>query len=52
VYHYINGKLSHEEARKLRGMFAFVNSSEPAFIQRLRDYYGDEVIDRIIKLSD
>ncbi len=40
VNHYIHGMLSLDEARKLHGMLAFVNSSEPAFIQRLKDNYG------------
>lgn len=48
VHHFLTGRLSPDEAAKLRGMLAFVHSSEPSFIQRLRDHYGSTEIDRII----
>jgi retron-type reverse transcriptase len=48
VHHCLNGNLSANEASKLRGMLAFVNSVEPSFIERLRDHYGGKQIDRII----
>jgi retron-type reverse transcriptase len=48
VHHFLGGKLSPDEAVKLRGMLAFVNSAEPAFLQNLRNHYGNAEIDRII----
>ena len=51
IWHFINGKLSQEDMQKLRGMLAFVNSSEPKFIQRMRDHYGHDAISRIIGMS-
>jgi len=47
VHYFLAGKLNPNDAVKLRGMLAFVNSAEPSFIQRLRDHYGDAEIDRI-----
>jgi hypothetical protein len=52
VHHFLAGKLRPEEAIKLRGMLAFVNSAEPSFIQNLRDHYGNAEIDRVINLQD
>jgi retron-type reverse transcriptase len=52
VHHFLAGRLSPDEAVKLRGMLAFVNSAEPSFIQNLRDHYGSTEIDRIINLQD
>ncbi len=52
VHHFLNGRLSPEEAVKLRGMLAFVNSAEPSFIQNLKDHYGDAEIGRIINPRD
>lgn len=48
VHHFLAGRLNPDEAAKLRGMLAFVNSVEPAFIQRLRAHYGTAEIDQII----
>jgi hypothetical protein len=48
VHHFLVGKLSPEDAAKLRGMLAFVNSAEPTFIRRLRDHYGEAEIDTIM----
>jgi retron-type reverse transcriptase len=52
VHHFLCGRLSPDEAAKLRGMLAFVNSAEPSFIQTLRSHYGSEQIDRIINPHD
>jgi RNA-directed DNA polymerase len=52
VHYFLAGKLNPDEAAKLRGMLAFVNSAEPSFIQRLRDHYGTAEIDRIISFND
>jgi RNA-directed DNA polymerase len=51
VHHFLAGRLSPDEAAKLRGMLAFVNSAEPSFIQRLRDHYGSAEIERITNLQ-
>jgi RNA-directed DNA polymerase len=47
VHHALVGKLSHPEIVKLSGMLAFVQDVEPAFLERLREAYGDEVFIRI-----
>lgn len=47
VHHYLNGKLSREDALRLRGMLAYVKSVEPEFLNRLRLKYGGEAIHRI-----
>jgi hypothetical protein len=52
VHHFLNGRLSPDEAVQLRGMLAFVNSAEPSFIQNLRNHYGNAEIDRIINQQD
>jgi retron-type reverse transcriptase len=51
VHYFLAGKLSPEDAVKLRGMLAFVNSAEPSFIQKLRDHYGSAEIERITNLQ-
>lgn len=50
VHHFLDGRLSPDDAAKLRGMLAFVNSAEPSFIQNLRDHYGNAAIDKITNL--
>lgn len=50
VNRFLKGKLSLDEARELRGMLAFVNSAEPAFLQSLRRHYGSSEIDKITDL--
>ncbi len=52
VHHFLAGRLSSDEAAKLRGMLAYVNSVEPAFIQQLIAHYGAAAIDRIINPRD
>jgi retron-type reverse transcriptase len=52
VHQFLVGGLNLEEARKLRGMLAFVNSVEPSFIERLKVHYGSAEIDRVIKMQD
>jgi hypothetical protein len=51
VHHFLSGKMNIDDAMKLRGMLAFANSSEPDFLQRLRDHYGDGAISRIMSLG-
>ena len=48
VYLYGKNELSDEEISYLRGYLAFINSVEPEFIQRLRNRYGDEVVEQAI----
>jgi RNA-directed DNA polymerase len=52
VHHFLVGRLSPNDAVKLRGMLAFANSAEPSFIRKLRDHYGDAEVDRIMRLGD
>jgi RNA-directed DNA polymerase len=47
VHHADLGKLSPREMGLLAGQLAFVNVVEPAFLDRLKDRYGSEVINRI-----
>jgi retron-type reverse transcriptase len=51
VHHFLTGRLSPDEAVKLRGMLAFVNSAEPSFILSLKNHYGDAAIDRIVNMQ-
>ncbi len=44
VHQYTCGKLDPMAIEKLAGMLAFVNAVEPAFLQRLRTRYGQEII--------
>ena len=44
VHYFATGRLSKRECLQLRGMLAYVNSVEPAFLVRLRVHYGAEVI--------
>ena len=41
VDRFVKGRLSSEEARKLRGEIAFVLSVEPDFVHVLLNTYGD-----------
>ncbi|HEV3332635.1 MAG TPA: retron St85 family effector protein [Bryobacteraceae bacterium] len=47
VHHSVMNRLSEEQTLKLRGMLNYVNSVEPAFLQRLMDKYGVKAISRI-----
>lgn len=47
VHHFVTGQLSDDEARKLRGMLAYVKSVEPKFLSRLRKKFGSSAIRRI-----
>jgi hypothetical protein len=52
VHYALTGKLDGEEVAKLAGELAFANVAEPNFIGKLREKYGDEVIDRIKKAPE
>jgi len=47
VHHCLAGRLSKDERLRLSGMLAYVNSVEPAFLERLRNRYGTAVVDQI-----
>jgi retron-type reverse transcriptase len=47
VHHSVTDRLSEEQTLQLRGMLNYVNSVEPAFLQRLIDKYGVKAIRRI-----
>jgi len=51
VHHFLTGNMGFEDAIKLRGMLAFVNSSEPDFLERLKVHYGHEAICRITDMQ-
>jgi RNA-directed DNA polymerase len=44
VHHFTLGKLNSVEIRSLCGQLAYINSVEPAFINILRERYGDDAI--------
>lgn len=48
VHHFAVGRLAPDEIARLRGMLCYVNSVEPTFLERLRDYYGADVIARCL----
>lgn len=52
VHHYKVGKLKPKEIASLRGMLAFVNSTEPSFLRRLKKAYGSSLIARIMELKE
>lgn len=47
VHHFVTHRLDGVQTSKLRGMLNYVNSVEPAFLQKLREKYGVEAIRRI-----
>jgi RNA-directed DNA polymerase len=49
VHHFLTNRLDADETVKLRGMLNYVNSVEPAFMRRLAEKYGDEIISRLQK---
>lgn len=44
VHHAIQGKLDDEELRKLGGVLSFIQDVEPAYLNRLKQKYGEKVI--------
>lgn len=49
MHHFVLGRLKDEEILKLRGMLAYVNSVESAFMHRLRKKYGDDAVYNCLK---
>ena len=49
MHHFVSGRLRDEEILKLRGMLAYVNSVESAFMHRLRKKYGDDAVRSCLK---
>jgi hypothetical protein len=48
IHHYINNKIENEKLSHLRGLIAFAISVEPDFVERLRNKFGSECIDRLL----
>jgi retron-type reverse transcriptase len=40
IHHFINGKLSDQERKKLHGMLAFAHDIEPDFVKRMEGKYS------------
>ena len=49
MHHFVSGRLKDDEILKLRGMLAYVNSVESAFLRRLRKKYGDDAVQNCLK---
>ncbi len=47
VNQFVTNRLDADQLPKLRGMLSYVNSVEPAFLQRLRKKYGADAIKRL-----
>jgi len=47
VHHFVTDRLDSAKTSQLRGMLNYVNSVEPAFLRRLGEKYGVEVIARL-----
>lgn len=52
VKSFVSGRLSQEQARRLRGEVAFVLSVEPAFRQTLVNSYGPQCLELLPKVKD
>ncbi|MFS8147962.1 retron St85 family RNA-directed DNA polymerase [Rhizobium sp. BR 249] len=50
VHKYSLNLLEDEIQYKLKGLLAFAADNEPQFVGRLRGKYGDQIIDRIMKM--
>ena len=44
IHHLIQGKLTDKEKSNLRGILAFARDIEPAFVERMENKYGQQVI--------
>ena len=49
VHRFVQGKLNDEEISRLQGMLAFVNTTEPEFLIRLNDHYGEDHIAKLLR---
>ncbi len=49
IHHFMLGKLSQDEIEKLRGNLAFAQSVEASFLLSMKDKYGNEVIERLLR---
>ena len=48
VFKFGKGELDANELAYLKGYLSYVRAVEPSFIVRLRDKYGDEMLDKIL----
>ena len=51
MHYFVTGRLTSEDIIKLRGMLAYVNSVEAAFLDRLREKYGAEAVRRCMQYT-
>lgn len=51
IHHYKCGKLSKDDVLKLHGLLLFCHDIEPDFIDRMREKYSNDTINRIFKLN-
>lgn len=51
VHHFLTGQMPVAERSSLRGMLHYVNSVEPAFLDRLRLFYGTDAIDSVMDFT-
>lgn len=51
VHAFISNELTDKKIKKLNGLLAFAYDIEPAFIERLKSKYGDDIVDRIKKAA-
>lgn len=49
MHHFATQRLTPDEVQELRGFLAYVNSVEPRFLERLRDKYGRDVVERCLQ---
>ena len=47
IHYLTTGKLTDKEKDTLRGMLAFARDIEPAFVERMKNKYGEEVINNL-----
>lgn len=48
IHHAIHGRLDRNRIRQLAGMISYVNSVEPEFVCKMRNYYGEEAMAKIM----
>jgi len=50
LYRESQGRLDYQQRARLAGLLAFVNDVEPAFLARLEEKYGPELIQELKKV--
>ncbi|MEQ8710864.1 MAG: retron St85 family RNA-directed DNA polymerase [Rhodospirillales bacterium] len=52
IYLWVNGKLDEDRLHYMRGLVAFARDIEPEFELRIRNKYGNNVIDELLRSSN